>query len=97
MGFFTGIFLMYMTAEESFWALHALMRDDEFNIHLMYAAGMPLLFEFEHVLDLLIKKDMPKVFKHFAKQDIMPLYPLCSMLLRPVFLVQQTRTSFLIF
>jgi hypothetical protein len=68
MGFVTAILLMYMSEEEAFWTLVALLKG-EVNAPLegMYQAGMPLLqlclFQFQRLL----RQELPRLGEHMEE------------------------------
>ncbi|XP_010549945.1 PREDICTED: EVI5-like protein isoform X2 [Tarenaya hassleriana] len=73
MGFLAGLLLLYMSEEDAFWLLVALLKG---AVHApmegLYQAGLPLvqqyLFQFEH----LVKELMPKLGEHFTQEMINP-------------------------
>ncbi|KAK3018705.1 hypothetical protein RJ639_005046 [Escallonia herrerae] len=73
MGFLAGLLLLYMSEEDAFWLLVALLKG---AVHApmegLYLVGLPLvqqyLFQFEH----LVSEHLPKVGEHFIKEMINP-------------------------
>lgn len=66
----TAVLLMYFDEEEAFWALHSLMVDDKFAMHGFYICGFPRLIRFLSHHDKILKKFLPKLKKHFDKQNL---------------------------
>lgn len=66
MGFVTAILLMYMSEEEAFWTLTALLKGSSSHPPLegMYQAGMPLLQQFLFQFHELLKQEQPKLGGH---------------------------------
>jgi len=73
MGFVTAILLMYMSEEEAFWTLVALLKG-QVNAPLegMYQAGMPLLqlclFQFQRLL----RQELPRLGEHMEEEGVEP-------------------------
>ena len=66
-----ALLLMYLHDEEDvFWGLDRLMTDDRYAMHGFFIPGFPKLTRFAKHHDLVLKKYLPKVFKHFKKFDI---------------------------
>jgi len=66
-----ALLLMYLHDEEdAFWALDRLMTDDRYAMHGFFIPGFPKLNRFAKHHDLVLKKYLPKVYKHFRKFDI---------------------------
>ncbi|XP_027358966.1 EVI5-like protein isoform X2 [Abrus precatorius] len=73
MGFLAGLLLLYMSEEDAFWLLVALLKG---AVHApmegLYLAGLPLvqqyLFQFEH----LVREHLPKLGEHFSHEMINP-------------------------
>ncbi|XP_039048186.1 ecotropic viral integration site 5 protein homolog isoform X1 [Hibiscus syriacus] len=73
MGFLAGLLLLYMSEEDAFWLLVALLKG---AVHApmegLYQVGLPLvqqyLFQFEH----LVREQLPKLGKHFSREMINP-------------------------
>ncbi|KAK3029962.1 hypothetical protein RJ639_038767, partial [Escallonia herrerae] len=73
MGFLAGLLLLYMSEEDAFWLLVALLKG---AVHApmegLFLVGLPLvqqyLFQFEH----LVREHLPKVGEHFIQDMISP-------------------------
>ncbi|KMZ64904.1 hypothetical protein ZOSMA_345G00210 [Zostera marina] len=73
MGFVAGLLLLYMSEEDAFWLVVALLKG---AVHApmegLYQVGLPLvqqyLFQFEH----LVKEYMPQLGEHFSEEMINP-------------------------
>ena len=72
MGFIVGLFLMYMSEEESFWMLERVMRSDKFLMHGLYAIGFPLLHQYFYQFDQLLHALAPKLHEHLSINEIGP-------------------------
>ena len=72
MGFIVGLFLMYMSEEESFWMLERVMRSDKFMMHGVYAVGFPLLHQYFYQFDQLLNQTLPKLHEHLDMHGITP-------------------------
>jgi len=72
MGFIVGLFLMYLSEEESFWMLERVMRGEKYNMFALYAIGFPLLHQWFYQLEQLIAKFQPKLFDHLQMHGITP-------------------------
>ena len=72
MGFIVGLFLMYMSEEESFWMLERVMRSDKFMMHGVYAIGFPLLHQYFYQFDCLLNSTAPKLHEHLDMHGITP-------------------------
>jgi len=70
MGFIAGIFLMYMSEEESFWMLESLMRSPKFFLNGLYSPGFPLLHQYFYQYEQLLKKRLPKLFNHLNEENV---------------------------
>lgn len=65
-----ALLLLYLNEEESFWALHTLMIDKKFSMHGLYIVGFPKLMRFMKHHDKILTKFLPRVKKHFDKQNL---------------------------
>ncbi|WIA21022.1 hypothetical protein OEZ85_005352 [Tetradesmus obliquus] len=74
MGFVTAILLMYMSEEEAFWTLTALLKGSSSHPPLegMYQAGMPLLQQFLFQFHELLKQEQPKLGGHLEAEGVVP-------------------------
>ncbi|CAO2817194.1 unnamed protein product [Amaranthus hypochondriacus] len=73
MGFIAGLLLLYMSEEDAFWLLVALLKG---AVHApmegLYLSGLPLVQQYLFQFDLLVKEHMPKLGEHFSKEMINP-------------------------
>jgi hypothetical protein len=69
MGFVTAILLMYMSEEEAFWTLTALLKGSSLHPPLegLYQAGMPLLQQCLFQFHELLKQEQPKLGGHLEQ------------------------------
>lgn len=65
-----ALLLMYMNEEDSFWSLSALMSSERHAMHGFFINGFPKLRKFSNHHDLIIKKLIPKVYRHFKEVGI---------------------------
>jgi len=72
MGFIAGLFLMYLSEEESFWMLDRVMRSDKFMMHGLYAIGLPLLQQYFYQFDQLLFSVCPRLHEHLEMNGITP-------------------------
>ncbi|CAF3434636.1 unnamed protein product [Rotaria socialis] len=57
--------LFYLPEEEAFWAFCQLMTGSRWMMHGFFCPGFPKLFRFQAQLEKIMKKMLPKVYKHF--------------------------------
>ncbi|KAK9809729.1 hypothetical protein WJX73_000467 [Symbiochloris irregularis] len=73
MGFIAGLLLLYMSEEDAFWTLVALLKG---AVHMplegLYQAGLPLLQQFLHQFSRLVEDEVPKVGAHLSEQGVHP-------------------------
>lgn len=72
MGFLVGLFLTYLTEEESFWLLHQYMRDPRYSMFGLYTPGFELLHSYFYTFDALLKQQSSKLHKHLAQHSVTP-------------------------
>lgn len=65
-----ALLLMYMNEEDSFWSLSTLMSSDKHAMHGFFIPGFPKLRRFSAHHDTIIKKKLPKIYKHFKQFGI---------------------------
>eukprot|EP00744_Colponema_vietnamica_P009768 GILI01013862.1.p1 GENE.GILI01013862.1~~GILI01013862.1.p1 ORF type:complete len:364 (-),score=76.76 GILI01013862.1:851-1942(-) len=68
MGFVTGLLLIYMGEEDSFWLMTSLMQN--YGMEGLFKPGLPLLEKYFFQFDELIKFFFPKLHQHLARQGI---------------------------
>ncbi|XP_010485491.1 PREDICTED: ecotropic viral integration site 5 protein homolog [Camelina sativa] len=73
MGFIAGLLLLYMSEEDAFWLLVALLKG---AVHApmegLYHAGLPLVQQYLFQLESLVKELIPKLGEHFTEEMINP-------------------------
>ncbi|KAJ8751881.1 hypothetical protein K2173_026085 [Erythroxylum novogranatense] len=73
MGFLAGLLLLYMSEEDAFWLLVALLKG---AVHApmegLYQVGLPLVQQYLFQFDLLMKEHLPKLGEHFTQEMINP-------------------------
>lgn len=74
MGFISAVLLMYMSAEEAFWTLVALLKGGSKHPPLegLFSAGMPLLRQYMYQFQQLIRTELPRLGQHFEQEMIEP-------------------------
>ncbi|XP_027154692.1 EVI5-like protein isoform X1 [Coffea eugenioides] len=73
MGFIAGLLLLYMSEEDAFWLLVALLKG---AVHApmegLYLAGLPLVQQYLYQFDHSVKEHLPKLGEHFSQEMINP-------------------------
>ncbi|XP_068302707.1 uncharacterized protein [Pyrus communis] len=73
MGFLAGLLLLYMSEEDAFWLLVALLKG---AVHApmegLYQVGLPLVQQYLFQFDQLVKEHLPKLGEHFTQEMINP-------------------------
>ncbi|URE22856.1 TBC [Musa troglodytarum] len=73
MGFLAGLLLLYMSEEDAFWLLVALLKG---AIHApmegLYQAGLPLVQEYLCQFEQLVKEYLPMLGEHFTQEMVNP-------------------------
>ncbi|GAB4827452.1 hypothetical protein Ancab_034336 [Ancistrocladus abbreviatus] len=73
MGFIAGLLLLYMSEEDAFWLLVALLKG---AVHApmegLYLAGLPLVQQYLFQFDHLMREHLPKLGEHFSQEMINP-------------------------
>ncbi|XP_078438245.1 uncharacterized protein LOC144708697 isoform X2 [Wolffia australiana] len=73
MGFLAGLLLLYMSEEDAFWLLVALLKG---AVHApmegLYQVGLPLVQKYLSQFERLVKEKFPKLGEHFSKEMINP-------------------------
>lgn len=57
--------LFYLPEEEAFWAFCQLMTGPRWMMHGFFSPGFPKLFRFQAQFEKIMKKMLPKIYKHF--------------------------------
>jgi hypothetical protein len=57
--------LFYLPEEEAFWAFSQLMTGSRWLMHGFFCPGFPKLFRFQAQFEKIMKKMLPKLYKHF--------------------------------
>ncbi|KAJ1380797.1 Rab-GTPase-TBC domain [Sesbania bispinosa] len=73
MGFLAGLLLLYMSEEDAFWLLVALLKG---AVHApmegLYLAGLPLVQQYLFQFERLVREHLPKLGEHFSREMINP-------------------------
>nr|DAD35171.1 TPA_asm: hypothetical protein HUJ06_005810 [Nelumbo nucifera] len=73
MGFLAGLLLLYMSEEDAFWLLVALLKG---AVHApmegLYLVGLPLVQQYLFQFEQLVKEHLPKLGEHFSQEMINP-------------------------
>ncbi|XP_020274885.1 EVI5-like protein [Asparagus officinalis] len=73
MGFLAGLLLLYMSEEDAFWLLVALLKG---AVHApmegLYLVGLPLVQQYLFQFEQLVKEHLPKLGQHFSQEMINP-------------------------
>ncbi|KAM3707582.1 hypothetical protein ACJW31_02G035400 [Castanea mollissima] len=73
MGFLAGLLLLYMSEEDAFWLLVALLKG---AVHApmegLYLVGLPLVQQYLFQFDNLVREYLPKLGEHFTQEMINP-------------------------
>ncbi|CAF0990370.1 unnamed protein product [Adineta steineri] len=62
--------LFYLPEEEAFWAFCQLMTSSRWMMHGFFCPGFPKLFRFQAQFEKIMKKMLPKVYKHFHTYQV---------------------------
>ncbi|XP_032794315.2 USP6 N-terminal-like protein [Daphnia magna] len=65
-----ALLLMYLNEEDAFWGLSNLMADPKWAMHGFFIPGFPKLLRFQQQHDKIFAKFLPKLKKHFDRQNI---------------------------
>lgn len=65
-----ALLLMYMNEEDAFWALSELLTDRRHSMHGLFVPGFPKLLRFQNHHDKILKKMMPKMYKHLEREGV---------------------------
>ncbi|KAM7277728.1 hypothetical protein ACFE04_004862 [Oxalis oulophora] len=73
MGFLAGLLLLYMSEEDAFWLLVALLKG---AVHApmegLYQVGLPLVQQYLSQFEQLVRERLPKIGDHFTQEMINP-------------------------
>ena len=70
MNFIAAMFLTFLSEEEAFWLLVAVMREEPYYMRDLFAEDMAGVHEALHVADKVIEKFLPRLHTHFANENI---------------------------
>ena len=62
--------LFYLPEEEAFWAFCQLMTGSRWMMHGFFCPGFPKLFRFQAQFEKIMKKMLPKIYKHFLTYQV---------------------------
>ena len=65
-----ALLLMYMNEEDAFWALSELLTDRSHAMHGLFIPEFPKLHRLQDHHDKVVKKLMPKLFKHLEREGV---------------------------
>mmetsp|Transcript_27057 Transcript_27057/g.48213 ORF Transcript_27057/g.48213 Transcript_27057/m.48213 type:complete len:175 (-) Transcript_27057:107-631(-) len=73
MGYIAGLLLLYMSEEDAFWTLTALLKG---AVHPpmegLYSMGLPLLQQYMSHMQLLLAEEAPMLAEHLLEQGVQP-------------------------
>lgn len=73
MGFLAGLLLLYMSEEDAFWLLVALLKGAvNAPMEGLYLVGLPLVQQYLFQFERLVKEQLPKLGAHFDQEMINP-------------------------
>jgi len=70
MNFIAGMFITYMSEEEAFWTLVAVMQEKPCRMRGLFSEGMNEAHQVLYIADKLIAQFHPRLSRHFAKENI---------------------------
>jgi len=70
MNFIAAMFLTFLSEEESFWLLVAVMNDEPYSMRNLFAEDMAGVKETLFVADKILQKFLPKLHKHMVQEDV---------------------------
>jgi len=70
MGFVAGHLLMYMPEEDAFWVMVQLFRKPKLQLGSQYLSGLPGLENKLFILEKMIEKLFPKVYRNFENEGV---------------------------
>ncbi|CAF0742723.1 unnamed protein product [Didymodactylos carnosus] len=62
--------LLYLPEEETFWALSQLMTQSPYTMFGFFVPSFPKLFRFQEHFEKIMKKMLPKLYKHFTQYQL---------------------------
>ena len=62
--------LFYLPEEEAFWAFCQLMTSAPWTMHGLFCPNFPKLFRFQAQFEKIMKKMLPKIYKHFLTYQV---------------------------
>ncbi|KYQ90656.1 ankyrin repeat-containing protein [Tieghemostelium lacteum] len=65
-----AMMLMYLSEEQSFWALVSLMESDKYQFRGLFLPSFPLLYRHYAIHEALLHQELPKVQNHFNVEGI---------------------------
>ncbi|SBS96513.1 GTPase-activating protein, putative, partial [Plasmodium malariae] len=68
MAFIVATFILYMSEEDAFYMLIALL--DKYKLNDLFSSEMPLLNEYLHIFDKLLYYTFPKIHNHLQKENV---------------------------
>lgn len=73
MGFLAGLLLLYMSEEDAFWLLVALLKGAVHSpMEGLYLVGLPLVQQYLFQFERLVKEQLPRLGAHFEEEMINP-------------------------
>ncbi|XP_020086739.1 EVI5-like protein [Ananas comosus] len=73
MGFLAGLLLLYMSEEDAFWLVVALLKGAvHAPMERLYRVGLPLVQQYLFQFEQLVNEYMPKLGQHFSEEKINP-------------------------
>lgn len=70
MNFIAAMFLTFLSEEESFWLLVAVMNGESYNMRNLFAEDMSGVHESIYVTEKIFQKFLPKLHKHMEKEHV---------------------------
>lgn len=70
MNFIAGMFITYMTEEEAFWTLVAVMQEKPCRMRGLFSEGMNEAHQVLYIAEKLIAQFHPRLSRHFARENV---------------------------